>query len=101
LVRVIKAFEFIEIEDLPPKPRDKGLTEIRESYYVVVTPTYLRELFETAGDYIVIFKYAGGSMRLHPRRTMLKINRLCHNYWIMVSTGSSTTESLVLWGSDD
>jgi len=50
----MKAFEFIKIEELPPKPRDRGLTEIRGSYYIVVTPTYLRELFEIAGDYIDI-----------------------------------------------
>jgi phosphosulfolactate synthase (CoM biosynthesis protein A) len=91
----MKAFEFIKIEDLPPKPRDRAITEIRGSYYVVVTPTYLRELFEIAGDYIDIFKYSGGSMRLHPRETVLRINRLCHDHGIMVSTGGFTERVLI------
>jgi len=94
----IKAFEFIKIEDLPPKPRDRAITEIRGSYYVVVTPTYLRELFEIAGDYIDIFKYSGGSMRLHPRETVLRINRLCHDRGIMVSIGGFTERVLIQGG---
>jgi phosphosulfolactate synthase (CoM biosynthesis protein A) len=91
----MKAFEFIKIEELPPKPRDRGLTEIRGSYYIVVTPTYLRELFEIAGDYIDIYKYSGGSMRLHPREVVLRINRLCHDYGILVSTGGFTERVLI------
>ncbi len=90
----LKAFEFIEIEELPPKPRRSHITEIRGSYYTVVTPTYLRELFDIAGEYIDIFKYAGGSMRLHPRRIVLEINRMCHDYGIQVSTGGFTEKVL-------
>jgi len=91
----MRAFEFVRIEDLPPKPREVGMTEIRGSYYVVVTPTYLRELFEIVGDYVDVFKYSGGSMRLHPREVVLRINRLCHDYGIMVSTGGFTERVLV------
>ena len=91
----MKAFEFIKIEDLPPKPRRVGLTEIRGSYYTVVTPTYLKELLDIAGEYIDIFKYAGGSMRLHNRDIVLKINKLVHDYNIEVSTGGFTERVLV------
>ncbi len=91
----MKAFEFVRIRELPPKPRDVAMTEIRGSYYTVVTPTYLAELLEIAGDYIDVFKYSGGSMRLHDRRLVKKINRLCHDYGVLVSTGGFTERVLV------
>ncbi len=99
MVLCLKAFGFIKIHDLPPKPRERAVTEIRGSYYVVVTPTYLKELFEIAGDYIDIFKYSGGSMRLHPREAVLRINRLCHDHGILVSTGGFT-ERVLVQGAD-
>ena len=91
----MKAFEFVKIRELPPKPREVAMTEIRGSYYTVVTPTYLRELLEIASDYIDVFKYSGGSMRLHPRGLVKRINRLCHDYGVMVSTGGFTERVLV------
>lgn len=94
-VRILKGFEFVRIEELPPKPRERALTEIRGSYYVVVTPTYLGELLEIAGDFVDVFKYSGGSMRLHPREVVLRINSTCHDHGVLVSTGGFTERVLV------
>lgn len=85
----MKAFSFVEIKELPPKPRNLGLTEIRGSYYTVVTSTYLKELLDIAGEYVDIFKYAGGSMRLHQVGIVKKINSMLHDYGVEVSTGVS------------
>jgi len=46
----LKAFEFVKIEELKGKPRSEGITEIRGSYYTVVTPKYLEELLNIAGE---------------------------------------------------
>lgn len=81
------AFEFIKVEELPPKPRKKSVVEIRGSYYSPVTIPYLKGLFEIAGDYIDGFKWAGGSFRIHPEEVVKKINALCHQYDIYVNTG--------------
>ncbi len=91
----MKAFSFVKIKELPPKPRNLGLTEIRGSYYTVVTPTYLKELLDIAGEYVDIFKYAGGSMRLHQVGIVKKINSMLHDYGVEVSTGGFTERVLV------
>jgi phosphosulfolactate synthase (CoM biosynthesis protein A) len=90
----LKAFEFVKIEELKGKPRSEGITEIRGSYYTVVTPKYLEELLNIAGEYIDIFKYSGGSMRLHPREKVKQVNSLCHDNGVLVSTGGFTEKVL-------
>ena len=59
-----KAFDFVEISDVPPKPRKTGVIEIRGPYYTPTTIGYVKDLLEMWGDYIDGFKFAGGSMRL-------------------------------------
>ena len=62
-----KAFEFVELHDLPSKPRSSGIIEIRGPYYASVTYGYLRDLLEDWGEYVDGYKFAGGSMRLLAR----------------------------------
>ncbi len=82
-----KAFDFVRILERPPKPRSSGIVEIRGSYYTPVGFTYLKDLFEMAGDYVDGFKFAGGSQRLHPESVVKKIIKLCHDHNAYVSTG--------------
>jgi phosphosulfolactate synthase (CoM biosynthesis protein A) len=85
--RVERAFEFVRLKELPPKPRETHVTEIRGSYYTVVGLTYLKDLLDVAADYVDIFKFAGGSQRLHPRPLVKRIIKLCHDYDVRVQTG--------------
>ncbi|MEN2974400.1 MAG: phosphosulfolactate synthase [Candidatus Caldarchaeales archaeon] len=96
---VEKAFGFISIRDLPRKPRDIGLTEIRGPYYSPVTLGYLRDLLDDWGEYIDGFKFAGGSQRLLSRDLVKKIIRLCHDYDVYVSTGGFI-ERVIIQGSE-
>jgi phosphosulfolactate synthase (CoM biosynthesis protein A) len=59
-----KAFDFVKISELSPKPRQNGIIEIRGPYYTAVTISYLQDLLDMWGDYIDGFKFAGGSQRL-------------------------------------
>ena len=39
-----KAFDFIKLRELPPKPREISVIEIRGPYYTSVTVSYLKGL---------------------------------------------------------
>jgi phosphosulfolactate synthase (CoM biosynthesis protein A) len=79
-----------ETEDLnerPPKPRSRGVTEIRGPYYTPVGRRYLEDLLETMGGYVDTLKYAGGSFALMPRAAVRALNDVCHEHAVEVSTG--------------
>ena len=44
------SFSFIRSNVRPSKPRTRGMTEIRGSYYTVVGPSYLRDVLETTNS---------------------------------------------------
>ncbi|MGH2882082.1 MAG: phosphosulfolactate synthase, partial [Solirubrobacteraceae bacterium] len=44
------AFRFLRANDRPPKPRGRGVTEIRGPYYSVMGPRYLKDVLETMGE---------------------------------------------------
>jgi hypothetical protein len=56
-----RAFSFLRLNERPPKPRERGLTEIRGPYYTPVGKRYLQDLLETAGAHVDSLKFAGGS----------------------------------------
>ena len=89
------AFEFLKLEDLPPKPRTRGIIEMRGSYYTPVVYPYLKGLLDIADEYIDGFKWAGGSMRLHPVKEVKRINALCHEHDVYVSTGGFVERVIV------
>jgi phosphosulfolactate synthase (CoM biosynthesis protein A) len=82
-----RAFAFLELNERPPKPRNRGVTEIRGPYYTPVGRRYLQDVLETMGAWIDTLKYAGGSFALMPRDAVRALNDLCHQHDVDVSTG--------------
>jgi len=82
-----RAFGFIRVNDRPPKPRTRGVTEIRGPYYTPVGTRYLEDIFETMGSYIDVLKFAGGSFSLMPRQAVSRLLEVCHANNVLVSTG--------------
>jgi hypothetical protein len=70
-----------------PKPRTKGLTEIRAAYYTVMGPNYLSDVLETMGHWVDGLKFAGGSHTLFPESKLREIIDLAHAHDVYVSTG--------------
>jgi phosphosulfolactate synthase (CoM biosynthesis protein A) len=94
-----RAFEFVRLNDRPPKPRRRGVTEIRGPYYTPVGRRYLEDVLETMGMYVDTLKYAGGAFALMPRYTVRSLNGLCHDHDVAVSTGGFL-EHVLTRGSD-
>lgn len=82
-----RAFPFVKINEREPKPRSRGLTEIRGPYYTPMGKRYLEDILETMGDYVDSLKFAGGSFALMDRDVLKGIIDLCHGYDVLVSTG--------------
>ena len=82
-----RAFAFLRLNERPPKPRHRGVTEIRGPYYAPVGHRYLADVLETMGAYVDTLKYAGGSFALMPREAVRTLNELCHEHEVEVSTG--------------
>jgi phosphosulfolactate synthase (CoM biosynthesis protein A) len=94
-----KAFDFVEISEVPPKPRKTGVIEIRGPYYAPTTTGYVKDLLEMWGDYIDGFKFAGGSMRLLSVDMVKNILKVCHDRDVYVSTGGFV-ERIIVQGAD-
>ena len=94
-----KAFDFVKISDVPPKPRKMGVIEIRGPYYAPTTIGYVKDLLEMWGDYIDGFKFAGGSMRLLSVDMVKSILKICHDHDVYVSTGGFV-ERIIVQGTD-
>ena len=82
-----RSFQFLRVNEREPKPRKRGLTEIRGPYYSVVGRRYLKDLFEIMGNYVDSLKFAGGSFTLMPNKAVKEIIDLCHKHDVLVSTG--------------
>lgn len=82
-----RAFAFLRVNERETKPRSRGITEIRGSYYTPMGKRYLEDVLETMGTYIDVLKFAGGSFSLMPRKAVKELLDLCHRYNVMVSTG--------------
>jgi phosphosulfolactate synthase (CoM biosynthesis protein A) len=94
-----KAFDFVEISEVPPKPRKTGVIEIRGPYYAPTTIGYVKDLLEMWGEYIDGFKFAGGSMRLLSVDMLKNILKVCHDHDVYVSTGGFV-ERIIVQGTD-
>jgi phosphosulfolactate synthase (CoM biosynthesis protein A) len=44
-----RAFDFLRTNARPPKPRTRGVTEIRGPYYTPMGKRYLQDILETMG----------------------------------------------------
>lgn len=82
-----RAFDFIKMNERGGKPRTRGLTEIRGPYYTVMGKRYLEDILETMGEYVDSLKFAAGSFRLMPKKTLREIIDLAHKHDALVSTG--------------
>lgn len=82
-----RPFAFLKMNHAEPKPRIRGMTEIRGPYYTPLGTRHLEDIFETMGVYIDALKFAGGSFSLMPRTALVEIIELCHRYEVLVSTG--------------
>ena len=82
-----RSFKFVDLTELPPKPRKTGLTEIRGPYYEAFTTEQLRDLLATWGHYIDGFKFAGGTQSLLPPRIVKTFTDLAHEHNVYVNTG--------------
>src|SRR5262249_30738239 len=81
-----RAFD-LQINERPPKPRVRGVTEIRGPYYTPMGKRYLEDILETMGAYVDALKFAGGSFTLMPEKAVKDIIDLCHAHQVLVSTG--------------
>lgn len=82
-----RAFGFLRLNDRQPKPRTRGVTEIRGPYYTSMGKRYLEDILETMGAYVDVLKFAGGSFSLMPRHVVKDLLDLCHAHQVLVSTG--------------
>jgi phosphosulfolactate synthase (CoM biosynthesis protein A) len=82
-----RAFDFLRINEPGPKPRRRGVTEIRGPYYTPMGKRYLQDVLETMGAYVDALKFAGGSFALMPRQAVRDLIDLCHAHDVLVSTG--------------
>src|SRR6056297_668210 len=90
-----RAFEFLHVNDRPNKPRERGITEIRGPYYDPMGPRELRDILETMGQYVDIYKFSGGSFALMPEAAVTELIDVCHEHDVMVSTGGFVENVLV------
>jgi phosphosulfolactate synthase (CoM biosynthesis protein A) len=91
-----RAFASLRINEREPKPRSRGVTEIRGPYYTPMGKRYLEDVLETMGAYIDVLKFAGGSFSLMPRQVVKELLDLCHRYDVLVSTGGFIEHVLTL-----
>lgn len=94
-----RAFAFLRVNERPPKPRTRGVTEIRGPYYTPMGKRYLQDVLETMGAYVDSLKFAGGSFSLMPRGAVKELIELCHAHNVLVSTGGFI-EYVLTQGSD-
>lgn len=94
-----KAFSSLRTNYRQPKPRTRGVTEIRGPYYTVMGKHYLRDVLETMGEHVDILKFAGGSFTLMPEERLRELIDLAHEYNVKVSTGGFL-ESVLTQGTD-
>jgi phosphosulfolactate synthase (CoM biosynthesis protein A) len=82
-----RAFPFLRLNARQPKPRSRGITEIRGPYYTPMGKRYLKDILETMGPYVDSLKFAGGSFSLMSREAVKGITQICHDHGTLVSTG--------------
>lgn len=81
------AFPFLKTSYRPPKPRTRGVTEIRGPYYTAFGIRHLEDVLETMGHYVDAVKFAGGAFTLMPAKAVRAMIDRCHEHNVLVSTG--------------
>ena len=91
-----RAFAFLRTNERPPKPRSRGVTEIRGTYDTPMGRRYLEDILETMGAYVDALKFAAGSFSLMPAKAVRGLLDLCHAHGVLVSTGGFIEHVLTL-----
>jgi phosphosulfolactate synthase (CoM biosynthesis protein A) len=58
-------------------------------------PRELRDILETMGQYVDIYKFSGGSLALMPEDAVTDLIDICHEHDVKVSTGGYIENVLV------
>ncbi|MFB6206429.1 MAG: phosphosulfolactate synthase [Haloglomus sp.] len=90
-----RPFDFLHVNEREDKPREKGITEIRGPYYDPMGPRELRDILETVGHYVDIYKFSGGSFALMPEDTVTEMIDTCHEHDVKVNTGGYIENVLI------
>lgn len=93
------AFNALDMYELPDKPRDTHIIEMRGPYYYTMTEGLLEHILDDWGHYIDGYKFSGGSFRLLDTDKLQSIIDLCHEHDVYVSTGGAV-EAIVGQGED-
>lgn len=81
------AFDWLQRNDRPAKPRKVGLTEIRAAYYSNFGLGYFKDILEMTGNYVDSIKFAGGAFTFMNPVKIREMIDLAHQYGTLVSTG--------------
>ncbi|MDJ1434160.1 phosphosulfolactate synthase [Halostagnicola sp. A-GB9-2] len=90
-----RAFDFLHVNEREEKPRKSGITEIRGPYYDPMGSRELRDILETMGEYVDIYKFSGGSFALMPETAVTELIEVCHEHDVLVSTGGFVEHVLI------
>lgn len=93
------SFNFVPRAWRPPKPRSRGLTEIRAPHYFAYGTRHMQDVFDVAGPWVDGIKWAGGSFALMPPSQVRAINGIAHEHDAYVSSGG-WIETVLRYGAD-
>jgi hypothetical protein len=80
---------FIRSNPRTPKPRKRGMTEIRGPYYSAYGKRHLQDIMDTMGHHVDGLKFAGGSFSLMPEKSVTELIKIAHQNDVYVSTAST------------
>lgn len=81
---------FIRSNPRTPKPRDRGVTEVRGPYYSAYGKRHWQDVLDIMGHHIDGLKFAGGSFSLMPEKSVRELIDLAHKHDVYVSTASAS-----------
>lgn len=90
-----KAFAFLDMADIPDKPRETSVVEMRGPYYNMLTRGGTRDILEDWGDYVDGYKFSGGAFRLLDRDKLVELIEICHDNDVWVDTGGAVERYVV------
>ena len=92
-----KAFDYIPLMARSKKPRDRGITQVRDIKGRGMAE--MEDICQTAGEFIDVYKMACAPQRLLPKQIVKKKIALCHRHGLEVSAGGFL-ERVLLCGPD-
>jgi phosphosulfolactate synthase (CoM biosynthesis protein A) len=90
-----KAFRFMDTIDIPEKPRDTHVIEMRGPYYNMLTRGGTEDILADWGDYVDGYKFSGGAFRMLDRDALEELIQICHDHDVWVDTGGAVERYVV------